>query len=521
MNDVKYLADNPHSVYTRNAYFWRFLMDSYEGGQDYCQGQVNNVSNAGVQVYVGGKGLNSLSNTNLFKHKKEREEDYKERIKMSYYYNFCAPIIDIYTNHLFKEPILLDTKGVSDAALKVRMDNIDRMGSSLVEFRKQIAEFAQVYGHCFIVCDKPTASDRPIITLRDKMDAGMFPYFTLYRPENILNWALDEFGNPYWVLIKESLDTNNNPFDYNADTSKMCRYRLWTTTEWIVYDNEYKEVSRGTHTSGCVPIVCVFDKKSKKERNFLGISAIADISFISRDIYNACSELREILRNQTFAFLALQGTSDEYSDITVGTSKGLLYPETRNKPEYVSPPPANAEVMFSHIDRQVHKIFQLAKLEGGTASATTESAGVQSGVSKAWDFNETNSTLSMKAGNIEDAETRMWQIFARQDGSEFVGYVNYPTEFSIKDLNADIDEAEKLMRINLGTEFNKEIKRTIIKKKFPRIPDIDLNKMVADMEKTQDKEANGSVMSRFSFLNKNANSSGKNGGKDVGRTEKE
>jgi hypothetical protein len=290
---------------------------------------------------------------------------------------------------------------------------------------------------------------------------------------------------------------------------------MWTRNEWIVYNHEFNEIMRGTHDVGAVPITCVFDKRSKKAKNFLGISALADISFITRDVYNACSELREILRNQTFAFLALQGTADEYKDISIGTSKGLLYPETRNAPEYISPPPANAEVMFSHIDRQVKKIFQLAKLEGGTASGPTDqTAGEKSGVSKAWDFNETNSALSMKAGNLEDGETRMWQIFAKQDGGEFEGYVNYPGEFSIKDLNADLDEAEKCLRMNLGQEFNKEIKKAIIQKKFPRLPEDKLQSMIDDMESTPDAQGgNGDVKRRFPFLFKNANSSGQNGGK--------
>jgi hypothetical protein len=120
----------------------------------------------------------------------------------------------------------------------------------------------------------------------------------------------------------------------------------------------------------------------------------------------------------------------------------------------------------------------------------------------------------MKAGNLEDAETRLWQIFAKQDGGEFEGFVNYSNEFSIKDLNSDLDEAEKLMRINLGNEFNKEVKKAIIQKKFPRLPEDKLQTMIDGMEKSPDDQAGaGDVKRRFPFLFKNANSSGLNGGK--------
>jgi hypothetical protein len=241
-------------------------------------------------------------------------------------------------------------------------------------------------------------------------------------------------------------------------------------------------------------------------------------------VYNSCSELKQILRDQTFAFLAIQGTSDEYNELSVGTSKALLYPETRNVPQYISPPSQNAEVYFAHIDRQVSKMFQLAKLESGGLSAQVSNPsgqGIQdqqSGVSKAWDFNQTNSALSKKAGNLEDGEMKLWNTFSRWvNGNDFEGRVEYPNEVSIQSLNQDLDEAEKIMRLSLGTEFNKEVKRAIIKKKFPRMNDKDLGKLIDGME-TQEEQAgkgeSGRLLDRVpSFMNRvsalNANSGGK------------
>ncbi len=65
-------------------------------------------------------------------------------------------------------------------------------------------------------------------------------------------------------------------------------------------------ITAGEVAAKPVPVTVTFDKKSESVKNMLGISAIADISFIARDVYNASSELRQILRDQTFAFLTLQ-----------------------------------------------------------------------------------------------------------------------------------------------------------------------------------------------------------------------
>jgi len=525
MNGIKELIDHPHRVFLNYQDYWNFLLMSYEGGVDYCnafitgtgsasRGLLNYVTRA-FKLWAGSREIKTNISGNLFMHPKERDVDYNDRLKMSYYYNFCNPIIDIYTDHLFKQPINLDLDTIEEE-VEQRSENIDNKGSSIEEFRKEMADLAQVYGHIYVVVDSPEYKG-DIKTKKDLIDNNLYPYFSLHHPQNIINWALDKFGMPYWVLVRESTDSNLDPFNFDKERIESVNYRLWTRKEWILYDAEYKEIGRGVHDLGIVPVICVFDKQSKKIRNFLGISAIADIAFIARDIYNSCSELKQILRDQTFAFLALQGSSSEYDELSVGTSKGLLYPPDRNAPQYISPPTGNAEVYFRHIDRQVSKIFQLAKLEGGSVQAPEQSAVMQSGISKAWDFNQTNSALSKKAGNLEDGETKLWQMFARWNRAEFKGSVQYPHEFSIQSLKEDLDECEKEMRLNMGTEFNKEVKAAIIKKKFPRMNKTDIDKLIEGMEAQEDamgKGESGRLLDRIPSLLKmaamnNANSGGK------------
>lgn len=522
MSTIKDLVDYPNNVFREYQAYWSFLLESYEGGIDYCQGMIARTTSANslkawaFKIFAGSTEIKTSRSGNLFQHPKERDIDYYERLRMSYYYNFCSPIIDIYTDHLFKQPINTDFGDIDDE-VEERSENIDNKGGSIGEFRKEIADMAQIYGHIFVIADSPQFNGE-VKTKADLILNGLYPYFTIHHPQNIINWALDEFGSPYWVLIREWSDTNIDPFAFDKNKIMNIKYRLWTRDEWILYNEEYGEISRGVHGLGTVPINCIYDKQSKKVRNFLGISSIADIAFIARDIYNSCSELKQILRDQTFAFLAIQGNSSEYDELSVGTSKGLLYPPERNIPQYVSPPSANAEIYFKHIDRQVSKCFQLAKLEGGSVQAPD--AVQQSGVSKAWDFNQTNSALSKKAGNLEDGEIKLWQVFAKWLGKEFDGSIEYPHEFSISSLNEDLDEAEKTMRLNMGAEFNKEVKKAIMQKKFPRMNKEDMDSMIDEMAQHEDmmgKGESGRLRDRIPSLiriaaENNANSGGKIGG---------
>lgn len=512
MSIAKDIVENPHKVYLEYFHNWNFLLDSYEGGVDYTQART--VSSRSVDssftITVNGKAQEQRAvQTNLFKHPKEREEDYIRRVQMSYYYNFCAPIIDIYTDHLFKQPVIEDF-GSIDSMVDMQKENIDRKNGSIGEFRKQVAECAQVYGHVFVLVDSPQI-DKEIFSLQDKIDNGAFPYYTLIPPQKVINWQLDKFGRPHWVMICEQAESNIDAFAFDKSAGKAAQYRLWTRQEWVLYDSDYKEVSRGTHGLGVVPIVCVFDSQSKKEINFLGISTLADIAYIARDVYNSSSELKQILNDQTFSILAFQGDASDYPTKEVGTNKGIVYPRESNPPQYVTPPPGPAETLMTHIDKQITNMFRLAKLEGGSASFNGQSAVDQSGVSKAWDFNQTNSALSSKAANLEDAEDKMWQIWAKWEGKEFDGSVSYPDEFSIQSLNEDLEEAEKILKLSIGSEVDKGIKKAIVKKKFPRASDEDLDKMLAEVDagvKTQGQR----LVDRIPGLPiRNANSGG-NGG---------
>jgi hypothetical protein len=527
MSTIRELVDNPHIIHKTYSAYWDFLLLSYEGGIDYCKafikqgagyGNFMDYLTYGIKILLNGNPMSSSAaqSGNLFMHPKEREQDYAERLRMSYYYNFCSPVLDIYSDHMFKQPVNEDFADI-DTEVQERYENIDNKQGSVQEFRKEVADMAQLYGHIYVITDSPQYGGI-VRTQADIYDNNLLPYFTIHHPQNILNWALDEFGSAYWVLVREMLDGNKDPFAYSKDKNSVVQYRLWTRQEWILYGEDYNEIARGVHGLGVVPITCIFDKQSKKARNFLGVSTLADIAFIARDIYNSCSELKQILRDQTFAFLAIQGNASEYDELSVGTSKGLLYPPDRAMPAYISPPPSNADTYFNHIDRQVSKIFQLAKLEGGSAQAPQQTAVQQSGVSKAWDFNQTNSALSKKAGNLEDGETKLWTIYAKWLDKEFDGSIEYPHEFNVNSLNEDLDAAEKMMRLNLGVDFNKEVKAAIIKKKFPRMAEDDLQSMIDTMETQEDKTAqgiSGGIVNRIpSLMNiaamkANANSSGK------------
>lgn len=468
---IKDYIENPHYVYLKYFNFWNFLLESYEGGIDYTQASVKN-SDSNIIVKANGKKLENTLKTNLFKHPKERTEDFNRRVDRSYYYNYCSPVIDIYVSHLFSTPIESNFGGIEDI-LKRKENNIDKMSSNLTEFRKNLSELSQIYGHCFVLVDTP--KDQGEITLADRIEKDSFPYLCLLSPQQVLNWSLDAYGSPNWVIVAEQGN------DDSLGESNV-QYKLWTKEKWVLYNSSYEMIEEKDHGLGEVPIVCIYNKKSKKQRSFLGISQLADIGYIARDIYNLSSQLNQVIEDQTFAILTLQGKASDFSAAEVGTNKALIYPNDTNTPQYISPQPANAEIIMRQIDQQIEKIYQIAKLEPGNGSYKGGQATEKSGVAKAWDFQQTNSSLVQKASNLEDAEIKIWSLFAKWEGKDWDGSVEYPKEFNVKSLNEDIENALNLNKLNLGEEFNKRVKKEIVKKKYPRMSKDDLQEIEDEID---------------------------------------
>ena len=103
------------------------------------------------------------------------------------------------------------------------------------------------------------------------------------------------------------------------------------------------------------------------------------------------------------------------------------------------------------------------------------------------------------------------------EGKKFDGTIKYPNEFSIQSLMDDLVEAEKSSRLALGETFDLEVRKAILKKKYPRATEEELLKMESEAkaklgEMNNMDTANGAMANRFrGFFN--ANSGGNGGGR--------
>ena len=88
-----------------------------------------------------------------------------------------------------------------------------------------------------------------------------------------------------------------------------------------------------------------------------------------------------------------------------------------------------------------HTIEAIDKMANTGAVRATESR-TMSGVAMETEFQLLNARLSEKADNIELAEEQMWQFWFAYMGEQWMGEVDYPGSFNIRDTSKEIEQLQ-------------------------------------------------------------------------------
>ena len=427
-----------HRDYDANRGLWDFFWQSYEGGAEYI---------------TGG---------NLIQHSREDATVYQRRQERAFYVNYCSAIIDTYIAHLNKQAPIVDVPKPAGAWAEFVSD-VNNRNDSLFEFRREVQAAAMALGQTFIVVDKPNSD---AISLADEIESGS-PFFIHYYPWDVVDWDTDEYGMPYWVKLKETdKSVASDPFEENGGDN--IRYKIWFRDRWTLIDSDGKSIATGDNPLGEVPIVPVLNRK-KKQSPFSGISALNDIAYLNKRIFNLGSLIDQFAFNAAFPMLRNpQVPGGESGDISISERTIFEYPDSASHPpEWMSPPTEPLKFLSEEIGSTIKEIQRLARLEAGFDLKPSQQ---QSGVSKAFDWLSTSTVLAEKADNFEEAERNAVRLWLKWQGMEDAAFtVDYPDEFDVKTLGQEIEEAVQLKSLMVSPTFEAELMKRLAKKALPKV----------------------------------------------------
>lgn len=366
----------------------------------------------------------------IYKHPRESESMFTARILRGYYYNYVASVVDLYVSYLFHAPI--ERRGGPDEELlKALYEDADAKGTRYLLFMQDVATDAQICGHAAVLVDAPKVNPGDIQTEQDRENAGIRPYLAIVKPLQIKDWELDQNGNFEWVKLE--IDRPSGRSFRDSVDGERCYYVVWTKTDWteyVVEDDKARIIDEGPNPLGEVPLVVVRNIPDRSHPWF-GVSAVRDITDINIAILNWSSMGDEEIAERCLNILTMERDESSGSSPSLSHHNVLEYASGAEKPEYLVPGETPLKLIGEWIDRAKDEIYRLAKLGGSTGLMGVREA--TSGIAYAYEFNETNQSLSRKAESLEQAEREIHRLYLKWLSKSFSGSIIYPRDFGVDD----------------------------------------------------------------------------------------
>ena len=406
----------------------------------------------------------------LTKHKRETDEDYRTRQSNAYYLNYFSAIVNALVDPIFKRKPLRDYDGGASVLVEKFLKDVDGAGTDITSFMKRAAIAAKTYGIVFIVLDNVSdASDRENVAelLRERA----FPYAYIVPPENVDEYGLSDIGGLDFIKFHE--------IDTITDGTISYRYIRFDREGWAAWGTTMVK-TEGTYSLGRVPVIPLFSHMLEQQTMFPA-PELLPIAKTAKALYNHCSWLDEILRNQTFPLLTMP--SLDASELVIGTNNALGYsPDSSHTPAFIAPDSSPASTLQGQIHSLIQEMYRMANLSFMTGAPSNVS-----GVARQWEFERTNQALANFAHQCGVAEEQMMQVFAGWLGTDIEYTVSYPEEFGIVDIVAELAEARAVLELDLADEMREEVLKKVLGAYLPNLSDERFDEIVEDgRKKTQE-----------------------------------
>jgi hypothetical protein len=403
LDDYTALAST-HWLYMRNRDRWQFLYESYVGGNEY-------------------RSSGYLTRYNL-----ETAGEYARRLEITPLDNHCQSVIQTYVSFLFREEPDRDFgtwEDQPDVESFLRDANLE--GMSFDGFMKQVSIWSSVFGMVWVVMTKPNIG---AVNLAQELELDVRPYVNLITPLVASDWRWERHPSgryelSYFKYVEEVVD-------------KITIVKEWTKEEiktWRMDDvsKTAEMIAVEPNMLGIIPAILVYNQKSVTKD--IGVSDIADISDLQRQIYNLQSENEQSIRMDGHPSLVVPPTAQLGSGagaiivLQEGSDPGL-------NPYYLEHGTSGISNIHSSMDKLIEAIDRISFTGGVRATA----ARTMSGIAMETEFQLLNAKLSEKASMMELAEEQIWKLFGLYQGRVWDGEIEYPSSFNIRDTEREFQQ---------------------------------------------------------------------------------
>ena len=438
--DNSYIFRREHLNFRRYRAIWERSKAAYSGGAEYIERA-------------------------LIRHVSEVDLEFEERRARACYFNYPRKIARLITQYALAVPP--ERRG-ADAEL---VEDFSRTGLRTNEVICQFSTLLNIYGTAFLAVEMPAFTGE--VDPERKKRERLRPYAIALSPLQVPDYAYGEDGLLLWVLIEEEALLNSDPM---RPPERRRRRRLWTRTEWRVFEQDPATgkimlVAGGRHDLGVVPVVAA------EEPDGFGIDAnhwFEDVVRISDAILNNSSEAQMNIIKQLFGLLVIsesfarqannskpnenkQNHGERFSRVLARSAAIWESPDEKGVSRYISPGGADTAEIRAENATLKREMFDIVGI-----AIQRESRDAQTAESKAWDHQNVHQFLACRVELLEQFETECWKLMQRWDRSIHVPEVSYNRDFAVTDLKAAIEGLLGLNQLSGSERYQKLIARAAV-----------------------------------------------------------
>lgn len=451
-----------HPEYIKSERIWRRSAAAYSGGSEYIEEA-------------------------LIRHVSEIDIEFEERRRRAYYFNYPRAIARRITQYVLAHD---PQRSGGDPEL---IEDFSRTGLRVNEVMRQLSTLLNVYGRTWLMVESPNFDGK--VDLERARRERLRPYCRALSPLHVTDWAYGDDGRLLWVLLKENVFDNSDPFSMPR---RYSRRRLIERDRWRLFESStagIAEIAGGVNPAGCVPLIEI------TEPDGFGLDArhwFEDVVRISEAILNNESEAQMNVVKQMFGMLVVSdafvrggksrqnGNSGSNFAATVARSAAIVESvEEKGISRFISPSGVeNAAIRAENISlkRELYDVVGLAVQSPSRETQTAES--------KAWDFQNVCQFLSARADLLEQAEKAAWSLMQKFDPGIHIPQISYSRKFAVRDLADSIGGLLQLRELESGPSFRRALSRSALDllDAVGNVGNTDRKMILDEIENTQTQE---------------------------------
>ena len=438
MPDYGRLFTREHPFYTRNKTQWMRNHRAYSGGKAYVEAA-------------------------LIPHLSEIKDEFQERLRRAYYFNWPRKIARIITQYV------LATRPERKGADPDLVEDWDRSGLRTDEIMRQFSTYLNIFGAAWLAVDMPSFDG--VKTKADEISEKLRPYVVALNPLQVVDWCYGSDGILDWVLVKEFVLDNSDPYDTPVGIDIR---KLWTRNDVTVvahYSDGRTEEKLIQHDLGVVPFI------RKVEIDGFGLEAnhwFDDVVSISDAILNNESEAQMNTVKQMFGLLVVsesfagnsKAVQEEagYDDNVpvsgiIGRSAAIIESaEDKGISRYISPSGIENTTIRNENQALIRLMFECVGL-----AVSKDTKMVESAEAKLWDFQNVEQYMRTRADVLEQCEYQAWELMNKWMPSIPLPTISYNRNFAVLDLQQSVQTLLDLSTFNPDSdEYQREVNRTAV-----------------------------------------------------------